>query len=114
VADVLRAEIKSGKREVGSRLPSYRELMAEHGIALNTAQATIQLLEQDGLVVRRDRRRAYVAEPLPITSPEVQLRELRDDLGSLRDEVQQAGAAFVHFEQRLTAIVDRLTAASRN
>lgn len=100
----------SGELAVDDLLPSYRDLMAEHGIALNTAQAAVQILEQEGRVVRGDRRRAKVAEASSPRAPEAQLRELREDLGSLRDEVQKAGATFGHIERRLTAIVDRLSA----
>jgi DNA-binding GntR family transcriptional regulator len=111
VADLLRGAIDSGTYPVGASLPSYRSLMAEHGIALNTAQAVIRLLEQEGRVVVRQGRGAYVIErPSPVP-PEVQLRELRSELRDLRDDLRDAGGTVASLEQRVAALVDRLDGA---
>ncbi len=108
VADLLRSEIEAGKYPIGARLPSYRELMAQHGIALNTAQAAIRILEQEGRVVTKRGRGAYVVERPSPPSAEVQLQELRTELSDLRDQLRQAGSAFTELEQRVAALVDRL------
>jgi DNA-binding GntR family transcriptional regulator len=104
----LREQIDSGAYPVGAALPSYRSLMTEHGIALNTAQAVIRLLEQEGRVTIRHGRGAYVIDrPSPVP-PEVQLRELRSELHDLRDQIRDAGGAFTTLEQHVTTLIDRL------
>ena len=48
LADQLRAKIASG--EISERLPSLTELTAASGLALNTVQAAIRILKDEGLV----------------------------------------------------------------
>lgn len=111
IADVLRAEIDAGVYQVGAALPSYRALMAEHGIALNTAQAAIRLLEQEGRVNVRQGRGAFVVErPSPVP-PEVQLHELRTELRDLRDQLHDAGGVFAKLEKRVAGLIDRIDGA---
>jgi GntR family transcriptional regulator len=112
VAGLLRADIEAGKLPVGSRLPSYRSLMAEHGIALNTAQTAIRLLEQEGRVIVRQARGAYVVERGSPVPPEVQLHEVRAELRDLRDQLRDASGAVSKLEQRVGALVDRLGGAT--
>ncbi len=47
----------------GHRIPSERELASEYGISRMTARAALGLLEQRGLIERRDRSGTYVAYP---------------------------------------------------
>ncbi len=47
----------------GQRIPSERELASEYGISRMTARAALGLLEQRGLIERRDRSGTYVAYP---------------------------------------------------
>ncbi len=54
VADILRAEILSGARPPGSRLPSIVHLMQDYGIARNTARRALLILRDEyGLAVIR-------------------------------------------------------------
>jgi DNA-binding GntR family transcriptional regulator len=108
IADELRAEIDTGAYAAGERLPSYRALMARFGVALNTAQAAVQLLEKDGYVLTRDRRGAYVVEREERKPAEVELHELRRELGDLRQDIRSTRDAVTALEHRVTAIVDRL------
>lgn len=108
IADELRAEIESGGYAVGDRLPSYRDLMARYGVAVNTAQAAVRLLEQEGYAVTKDRSGSHVIERGTKAPAEVQLRELRRELGDLRDQIRDTGGVMSELEQRVTAIVDRL------
>jgi DNA-binding GntR family transcriptional regulator len=108
IADELRADIETGAYAVGDRLPSYRALMARFGVAVNTAQAAVQLLEQDGYVTTQDRRGAFVIERPAKRSPDRKLRDLRRELTDLRGQVRQARDAVAQIEQRLAAMVERL------
>lgn len=47
----------------GRRISSERELASEYGISRMTARAALGLLEQRGLIERRDRSGTYVAYP---------------------------------------------------
>ena len=48
LADQLRAKIASG--EYPERLPSLTELTERSGLALNTVQAAVRILKEEGLV----------------------------------------------------------------
>jgi len=48
LADQLRAKITSG--EISDRLPSLTELTRASGLALNTVQAAVRILKDEGLV----------------------------------------------------------------
>ncbi len=63
VAEQIAEEIGAGIRPVNSRISSERELAEEFGISRMTARAAINMLVQQGLVVRRNRAGAYVAQP---------------------------------------------------
>lgn len=63
VARLLAGRIGEGDLRPGHRIPSERELASEYGISRMTARAALGLLEQRGLIERRDRSGAYVAYP---------------------------------------------------
>lgn len=63
VAEQIVEEIESGALPADSRISSERELAERFGISRMTARAAINILVQRGLIVRRNRARAYVAQP---------------------------------------------------
>jgi GntR family transcriptional regulator len=83
VAEQIAEEIEFGKRPADSKLPSERELAEKFHISRMTARAAINLLVQRGLIARRSRSGAYVAQPkyrFDLSSP-----------GGLHDQLQKAG-----------------------
>ncbi|SDP91616.1 transcriptional regulator, GntR family [Rhodoferax sp. OV413] len=60
LAELLAADIRSGQRAPGSRLPSIRTLTAQHGISPSTAFQAYYRLEEKGLVRARQRSGYYV------------------------------------------------------
>ncbi len=62
VVDVLAAEIRSGSRAAGTRLPTHRELAAAEGIALVTASRVYAELAAMGLVSSEQGRGTFVRE----------------------------------------------------
>jgi len=83
VAEQIAEEIESGNRPANSKLPSERELAEKFQISRMTARAAISVLVQRGLIARRSRSGAYVAQP-----------KYRFDLsssGGLHDQLQKAG-----------------------
>jgi GntR family transcriptional regulator len=63
VARELADSIRKGELLPGSRVPSERELAGEYGISRMTARASLNLLEQRGVIERKGRSGAFVAQP---------------------------------------------------
>ena len=61
VAWSLAARVRARELSPGSRLPSERELAADHGISRLTARAAVDLLARRGLIERKERMGAFVA-----------------------------------------------------
>jgi len=54
IADEIRDRIRSGELTPGDPVPSTRQIVAEHGVAMATASRVLEALRRDGLVeVRR-------------------------------------------------------------
>ena len=80
VAEQIAEEIEAGILPADSRISSERELAERYGISRMTARAAINILIQRGLIVRRNRSRAYVAQPkfrFDLSSPEGLHEQLR-------------------------------------
>ncbi|WP_322105778.1 PLP-dependent aminotransferase family protein [Paraburkholderia sp. J41] len=63
LAQGMAAEIRSGNLKPGSRMPSLRQIIAQHGVSQSTAARAYYLLEQWGLV-RAEERSGYFVAPL--------------------------------------------------
>lgn len=50
IADLLREKIRRGELRPGARLPSARQIVSEHGVALATATRVLALLQRERLV----------------------------------------------------------------
>lgn len=66
IAANLAARIEAGELTPGDRVPSTRQLMAEHGVAMATATRVLTLLREQGLVVVRPGVGTVVAGGLPL------------------------------------------------
>ncbi len=62
---VLRAQILSGKRAPGSKLPTYDELMAEFEVTRPTVARALTALRSQGLVTVQGTRGVFVADDFP-------------------------------------------------
>ena len=62
LADLLRAEIMSGKFPPRTPLPSAKTLAQEHGIAIGTVTKAIDVLREEGLVRTIPGRGVWVVE----------------------------------------------------
>ena len=62
IAEIIKADIVSGKIEVGQRLKSVREFSAEFGANPNTVQKALAELENDGLIFTDRTNGKFVAE----------------------------------------------------
>ncbi len=61
LANTMAAEIRSGSVAVGSRMPSLRQVIAQHGVSQSTAFRAYYLLEEWGLIRAQERSGYYVA-----------------------------------------------------
>ena len=61
IAEVVRAQIRSGELEVGDRLPSFVEMYRVHGATAATMKKVYDLLEKEDLIERRSRSGIYVS-----------------------------------------------------
>jgi DNA-binding GntR family transcriptional regulator len=62
LADLLRAEIMSGKFPPRTPLPSAKTLAQEHGIAIGTVTKAVDVLREEGLVRTIPGRGVWVVE----------------------------------------------------
>jgi DNA-binding transcriptional MocR family regulator len=68
LASAMAKEIRSGSIAVGSRMPSLRQIIAQHGVSQSTASRAYYLLEEWGLVRAQERSGYYVAPGAGISS----------------------------------------------
>lgn len=61
VSDQLRRQIRSGTRCPGDRLPAMDQLAIEFNVSLVTIRTAIEILENEGLLIRRQGRGTFVA-----------------------------------------------------
>lgn len=105
----LRAEIEQG--ETTGKLRPYRELAELHGMARNTVQAAVRLLEAEGLVEIRGTAGVYVREP---AAREVSQEEaLRAELTAVRKKLEDTRQALADTEAAVVSLLKKLPAASR-
>lgn len=101
IADSLRGQIEGGDIGPGQRLPSTRDLMDKFGVANQTVQRAMRILQNAGLVKSVAGRGTFVAgdddQAATPSSPSPEYRELRSQLETLAGEVSQ-------IEQRMTSL----------
>ncbi|MBB6732437.1 GntR family transcriptional regulator [Cohnella sp. CBP 2801] len=63
IFEALREEIRSGRYGVGDRVPSEKELADAHRVSRITSKKALEMLAEEGLIVRRPGRGSFVADP---------------------------------------------------
>ncbi len=102
IADRYLDAIRSGALATGSRFPSIRRLMGEHGISMSTALSVCRQLEAEGWLQARPRSGYYVHHPArtgmaPVAEP--------------ARETRPAPADYVGIHARVSSILARAEAA---
>lgn len=101
VADDLRKAIAAGTYQAGDQLPTLADLTSRYGIAVMTARDAIRQLANEGLVVSRQGKGAYV-----LKQPDAALESVStDDLLAL---FQQISASVDDLTERMTAVERKL------
>jgi DNA-binding GntR family transcriptional regulator len=86
VADALREAIMAGELTPGDRLPSYTEMNKHFDITVTTAQRSLRILKNEGLVEGRQGKGLFVCDiadrtvAIPIGRPEVIAEILRREM----------------------------------
>ena len=91
IVDQIGYQIANGTLQAGDRLPSVRELARRLPVNQNTFLKAYILLEEDGLISRRQGDGTFVADAPPATKKTERLKQIAGILG-------QAAAQAVHFE----------------
>ncbi|RZF29240.1 PLP-dependent aminotransferase family protein [Paraburkholderia sp. UYCP14C] len=98
LAQSMATEIRSGNLAPGSRMPSLRQIIAQHDVSQSTATRAYYLLEQWGLVRAEERSGYYVASPskssratAPATSGESATVDISDLVFSVLEAAKRPG-----------------------
>ncbi len=86
IAQTLRERITRGEPGAGERLRDQRGLAQEFGVTLMTLRQALELLERDGLIIRRHGLGTFVASP-SIDYDILHLRALAGDLSAKGEDV---------------------------
>lgn len=68
IYDQLRADIEQRRISVGDRLPAESELIKRHQVSAITVKRALDLLREDGFIVRRPRLGTFVVSDVPTTA----------------------------------------------
>lgn len=108
IAAQLRDRIVSGDYEVGTKMPSSREIVADFGGSRTTASAALHLLADEGLVTIKDKSVAVVrAAEASDRAPDTRLADTRRELLDIRDDVADV-------RKRLDEVTQRVNEALTN
>lgn len=66
IADDLRRQITDGALVAGDRIPSEQELMADYGVSRIVVRMAIDVLQNEGLVIKQQGRGTFVREQRPV------------------------------------------------
>ncbi|MFL6127237.1 winged helix-turn-helix domain-containing protein [Actinophytocola sp.] len=109
IAAQLRERIVSGEYEVGAKMPSSREIVADLGGSRMTASAALHLLAEEGLVTIKDKSGAVVrASKSSDKAPDAQLADARRELLAIRDDVADVRKRLDDVTQRVTEALTKL------
>lgn len=107
VAADLLERIDAGEYPPDSPLPTYRELAASYGIAVNTALAAVRYLRDLGVVTIRPNAGAKVRDRAEDRDIEAELTTARSEVADLRARVRDMSTDLAALEKRLSTLVDR-------
>lgn len=109
-ADLLQ-RIDAGEYPPDSPLPTYRELAASYGVAVNTALAAVRHLRDMGVVTIRPNAGAKVRDRTEDRDIEAELSTARSEVADLRARVRDMSTDLAALEERLSTLADRFGSA---
>src|SRR5690606_28627888 len=69
IVEAIGRSIREGHLYAGARLPSWRDLSVQLGVARGTVRAAYERLIDEQLIVSRGAAGTFVAQPLPAVRP---------------------------------------------
>lgn len=108
VASALRELIAAGEYGPGDQLPSYRQLSADHDVAVNTAQVAVRILANEGLVEIRHGSGAFVR------APSADAPSLREELTRLQEQLRHARQELASVDEAVAHVLARLPMDAAN
>ncbi|MEY9871762.1 DNA-binding GntR family transcriptional regulator [Streptacidiphilus sp. MAP12-33] len=66
IADDIRRQITDGALSAGDKLPSEQELMADYGVSRIVVRMAVEVLQNEGLVLKQQGRGTFVREQRPV------------------------------------------------
>jgi GntR family transcriptional regulator of arabinose operon len=63
IFEALREDVRSGKYDIGSRVPSEKELADAYNVSRITSKKALELMAAEGLIVRKPGKGSFVADP---------------------------------------------------
>lgn len=91
IAESLRERILGGRLAAGARLDNQRRLAREFGVTLMTLRQALEVLERDGLIVRRHGLGTFIASP----SVDYDILQFRSFAGDLSAHGEDVGTRFL-------------------
>lgn len=83
-AERIRKQIRSGQLRPGERLPSFSQ-MKQSGFSQATLDRALALLENEGLIVRREKVGVFIADAPPADLPQINEHPAEDTTASLQE-----------------------------
>lgn len=110
IADSLRIEIETGRFGPGDKLPTARELMAQHGVATHTVTSALKVLQDEGLTYSVHGRGTFVRDDLDVSNIRAQQStgpdtvELEKTVKVIAESVHRIETELGEMRQELAAI----------
>lgn len=87
VADDIRQQITDGTLQAGDRIPSEAELMEDYGVSRIVIRNAMEVVQNEGLVIKQQGRGTFVREQRPLRRMGTR-RSLRQAANRLTDEAR--------------------------
>jgi DNA-binding GntR family transcriptional regulator len=88
IADDLRAQIKSGRRKVGTRLPPQRELADLYKVAAGTLRSALDELVREGVLSAGSTRGTFVLKTPGEPEPSPEYRRILEHLDQMGEHIE--------------------------
>lgn len=85
-AERIRKQIRSGQLRPGERLPSFSQ-MKQSGFSQATLDRALALLENEGLIIRREKVGVFIAEENTLNLPQINEHSAQDLMAGSQDEI---------------------------
>ncbi|MFJ8795034.1 winged helix-turn-helix domain-containing protein [Streptomyces sp. NPDC102462] len=108
IAETLREQIHSGGLKPGDALPTQNALMREFGASSLTVQKAMVLLKQDGWVVSRPGKGAFVAHHDQVDADDLDHREVTAPAGGTTARVEALEQALAEAVEQLAELRARI------